>query len=276
VSEHAVLTNEPPADIRKPAGAYLRYVAPILVVLILLLFVGLWQLASDQGWIDPFFFSSPTQIWHALRVEQANGVLWSDASTTVREALLGFAYGTVAGIAIGFVLGHSKMLGSVLLPILNLANTLPRVALAPIFILWFGIGEKSKVILVFSVVVVILIFNTFAATQTVDRDLIVNARMLGASKLQVIRKLTLPWCLPWIFSGIRIALAWSIGAAVIGEYIAAKQGIGMRIFNDANLLNQAGVFAGCLMLLVLSAGMFAALGVVERYVLRWRPAQRGL
>jgi NitT/TauT family transport system permease protein len=258
--------------LRTTVARVARFLAiPFFVLLVLAVFLGVWQYAVDHGWIDIFFFSSPSRVGHLLWQEQSQGILWTDAWTTLREALKGFVYGTVTGVIIGFVLGQSRWLSGIVMPFLNLLNTLPRIALAPMFILWFGIGETSKVVLVFSVVVVILIFNTYAATQTVDVGLVTTARLLGASRVQIMRKVTLPWCIPWIISGMRIALAWSLGAAVIGEYIASRNGVGYRIANYSSVLNQTGVLAGCVVLLVMSAGLFLILGLIERRLLRWRP-----
>lgn len=270
-SEPAV--EEPaPADIAKREPWLAGRAASLLIrIAVLAALIGIWQLLSASGIVDPFFISSPSRVASLLWSQANEGTLFSDAWVTLREALKGFVYGSVVGILVGFGLGYSRTVTGIVMPILNLLNTLPRVALAPLFIIWFGIGESSKVALVFSVVVVILLFNTYAGTQTIDRDILTNARLLGASTLQVLTKITLPWCLPWIFAGMRIALAWSLGAAVIGEYLAAQAGIGYRINEYSGVLNQTGVLAGCVALLIMSGFLFGVLGLAERYLLRWRP-----
>jgi NitT/TauT family transport system permease protein len=242
-----------------------------LQILIVAACIGLWEVLAVTETVDPFFVSTPPRVAERLWQFISSGMIFDHAWVTLHEALEGYVLGAVVGTAIGFVLGHSRVLSAALLPLLNLANTLPRVALAPLFILWFGLGETSKIVLVFTIVVVILVFNTYAGTQTVDRDLLTNARLLGASKLQLVRKVTLPWTLPWIISGMRIALAWSIGGAVIGEFIAAKAGLGYLLFSYANVLDQTGLLAICVVLLIISGVLFAILGIAERYLLRWRP-----
>jgi NitT/TauT family transport system permease protein len=264
---------DPRDFVKRPSGIRDWLTTFALRILIIAAFLGLWQLLSDTKVIDPFFVSSPSKVAQRLWDFTSDGTIFHHAWVTLREALKGYIVGSVIGVVIGFILGLSRILSAVFLPLLNLLNTLPRVALAPLFILWFGIGEMSKVVLVFSVVVVILIFNTYAGTQTVDRDIVTNARLLGASRLQVVLKITLPWCLPWIITGMRIALAWSIGAAVIGEYLAARAGLGYLIFYYSGILDQTGLLAGCVVLLILSGFMFGALNVAERYLLRWRPSQ---
>jgi NitT/TauT family transport system permease protein len=241
--------------------------------LVIVCFVAAWQLAADTGLISKFFISSPSAVGQRIWDLGSEGSLFSHSWVTMREALKGYTVGVLAGVTIGFVLGHSRFLSAAFLPILNLLNTLPRIALAPLFIIWFGIGETSKVVLVMSVVVVVMIFNTYAGTQTVDRDLVTNARLLGANRLQMVRKVTFPWTLPWILAGLRIALAWSLGAAVVAEYIASNQGLGFYIFKSSSVLDQTGVLAGCVALLCISGLIFAVLGAVERVLLRWRPPQ---
>jgi sulfonate transport system permease protein len=236
--------------------------------------IGLWQLFVTLGVLDPFFVSTPSRVAARLWTFTQSGTLASNAWPTLREALEGFALGVIGGTAIGFVLGQSRLLASTFLPLLNLANTLPRVALAPLFVLWFGIGEQSKLMLVFTIVVVILVFNTYAGTQTVDPELLTNARLLGAKRRHLVLRITLPWTIPWIFSGMRIALAWSLGGAVIGEYIASQRGLGFLLFSYAEVLDQTGLLAICVVLLLLSGALFAILSVVERRVLRWRPERR--
>jgi NitT/TauT family transport system permease protein len=270
------MDEEEPASLADRRHAWLtgRLATLALRTLVIAALIGLWQLASTLRWVDPFFISSPekvvTRLWSWLQTAS----FYSDAWTTLREALIGFLVGAAAGVLIGFALGYSRLLTRVFLPILNLLNTLPRVALAPMFILWFGIGPDSKIVLVFTVVVVILIFNTYSGVQTLDADVLTNAKLLGASWWDILWKITFPWCTPWIFAGLRIALAWSVGAAVIGEYLASESGLGYRIFEYSGVLDQTGVLAGCVALLIISGVMFAILDGLEHYLLRWRPEKR--
>lgn len=246
-----------------------------LQILVLVATVGVWQLLGSAGVVDKFYISSPVDVLKRLwsfreSVGQPGSALsiWNHIGTTMTEALYGFALGTVVGILTGFFLGQFPIVGKAVEPLLNLANTLPRVALGPIFILWFGLGQASKTSLVFTVVVFIMIFNTQAGTQNVDEDLIAATRLLGANRLQLTWKLTFPSCLPWIFAGARTAIAWSLGGAVIGEYLGSQGGVGYLIFYYANALNNTGLIAGCVVLLLMSFVMFSVLNVVERLVVR--------
>ena len=272
-------SSKSPKELELESGPPQRRKAPILArwapaatsagIVVALLIA--WQILSDTGVIDPFFFSSPSSVGSRLKELLVDSSFWYDTWVTLQESIFGYLIGSAIGVLVGFALGQSRFFASALMPLINLANTLPRVALAPLFILWFGIGQESKVILVVTVVVTIVIFNTFAGTQTLDSSLETSARLLGASRLQVLWRVTLPWTLPWILTGLQIALAWSLGAAVIGEYIASKAGLGHRIFTYGGVLDQTGLLAGCAMLLALSALMFGILGAVERHLLRWRP-----
>jgi NitT/TauT family transport system permease protein len=257
--------------VRGLTGRLFSIASSVLVVLVLFV---IWQILSDTKTIDPFFVSSPTRVGSLLWQWRDQASFWHDVVVTLSEALWGYLIGCVAGVIIGLALGQSRILANTFMPLLNMANTLPRVALAPLFILWFGIGEESKVILVISVVITIVIFNTYAGVQTIEEDLVTNVRLLGASSFQVLTKIVFPWTLPWILSGFRIALAWSIGAAVIGEYIAAEAGLGYRIFYYSGVLNETGLLAGCAALLILSGILFAILGAIEHYLLRWRPNRK--
>lgn len=266
-----------PAEMRQAPSAIRGRLFVLMLQLVAIgALIGFWQIAASTGLIDRFFISSPVAVVKRLWEFRDNvggttrGPVWHHVWVTLREAIYGLVTGAVAGIVIGFVLGQFRLLADALHPLLNLANTLPRVALGPLFILWFGIGEESKSVLVFTVVIFILIFNTYAGVQTVDHDLVSAARLLGGRRHEVLWKITLPWCVPWILAGLRIALAWSLGAAVVGEYLGASDGVGYLIFNFSNVLDQTGVIAGCVVLLLMSFVLFGVLSLFEKRLLHWR------
>jgi NitT/TauT family transport system permease protein len=169
------------------------------------------------------------------------------------------------------VLGRVEVLRRIFIPLLHLANTLPRIALAPLFIFWFGIGEPSKVILVVTIVLFIMIFNVYSGVLTVSRDYLLTAKLLGKSEWQIAREVIIPWCVPWIFVGLRLGLAWSLSGAVVGEFIAARLGIGYLILNSASNLDNAGVLAGCVVLLALATVFFVVVSAAEKRMSKWRP-----
>jgi NitT/TauT family transport system permease protein len=238
-------------------------------------FLGVWQLASDMAWIDPFFVSSPVLVAKKLAAWMADGSLSRNLEVTLREALLGWLIGSVAGTLLGFVLGRVEVLQRVFIPLLHLANALPRIALAPLFIFWFGIDEISKVILVVTIIIFIMIFNTYSGVLTVPNEHLLTARLFGKSERRIMVQVIFPWCVPWIFVGLRLGLAWSLSGAVVGEFIAARAGIGYAINNAASSMDNAGVLAGCAVLLAVALVFFIGISAAERHLLRWRPETVG-
>ena len=150
-------------------------------------------------------------------------------------------------------------------------NSLPRVALAPLFILWFGIGLTSKVVLAFSLVVFILLVNTHAGARNVDQDLVIITRLLGATRRQLTMKVILPASIPWIFAGLRLGLAYALIGAVVGEVIVAQAGLGFLIASAAGVFNTTGVFSALIILMLIAMLLSEVMKVAERKLLRWRP-----
>jgi len=166
------------------------------------------------------------------------------------------------------------MLSALLEPYIRIANALPRVVLAPIFLLWFGLGIWSKVALGVTVVFFIVFFNTYRAVREVDRAIIDNARMLGASRAQLVRHVLVPSALTWIFSSLHISIGMTIVAVVVGEYLGASRGIGYLIAQAEGVFDTTGVFAGMVVLAVWVLVLGAVIGRLERRLLRWKP-ERG-
>jgi NitT/TauT family transport system permease protein len=230
-----------------------------------------WEWAAASGLLDPFFFSRPSEI--VLRVGQwiGTGALWVHVSTTFIEATLSFVLGAFLGVLVGFALAGVPILATLLEPYIRIANALPRVILAPIFLLWFGLGIWSKVALGVTVVFFVVFFNTYRGVREVDRAIVNNARMLGASEAQLVRHVLVPSALTWIFSSLHISIGMAIVAVVVGEYLGASRGIGYLIAQAEGVFDTTGVFAG---MTVLAAGVLLVGGVVsqlERWLLRWKP-----
>jgi len=269
----AIEADTPAAFTLPRAGGADRLIYPLMQVVILGLFVAGWQFVAVTGLVDTFFISSPAAIFLRLKEWFVGGSVYVHLVVTMREALLGWALGSVIGIGAGFLLGRVRALERLFVPLLHLLNTLPRIALAPLFIFWFGIGELSKVVLVFTIVVFIMVFNTYAGVQTINRNYLLTARLLGKSHWQTLAQVIFPWCVPWIMTGLRLGLAWSLSGAVVGEFIAAKAGLGYLIFNAASNLDNASVMAGCVVLLGVALLFFLAIGATEKALLKWKPEQ---
>jgi len=230
-----------------------------------------WEVGAASTLLDPFFFSRPSAI--VLRVAQwtASGAIWVHLSTTFMEAILSVVVGGFLGILIGFTLAGVPILAALLEPYIRIANALPRVVLAPIFLLWFGLGIWSKVALGVTVVFFIVFFNTYRGIREVDQAMIDNVRMLGATQSQLVRHVLVPSALTWIFSSLHISIGMAIIAVVVGEYLGASRGIGYLIAQAEGVFDTTGVFAG---MAVLAAGVLVVGGLVgrlERRLLRWKP-----
>ena len=234
--------------------------------------LGLWQLASDR-WISSYWIASPAAIWaYFLRIARS-GLLFDDMQVTLLETLYGYVIGAVAGIVMGFVLARSRILADLLNPFFLAFYGVPRTALAPLFILWFGIGLTSKVVLAASIVFPLTLFQTFYGVKSVDPEIKNLIRVMGASERQVLQKIVLPAASPWIIAGLKISVPQALVGAIVGEFIASGKGLGYRIQLDANLFNTTGTMTGILVLALIVVLINEGLDRVERYVMRWQPRE---
>jgi NitT/TauT family transport system permease protein len=239
-------------------------------ILIAVAFLSAWQALVTTGKLDKFFFSRPSDIAARIVTWLRSGSIWPHLLVTLEEAALAFAIGAGAGIVCGFALARSPKLGALADPFIRVLNALPRVVLAPIFLLWFGLGIWSKVALGVTVVFFIVFFNTHQGVRDVDKSVIDNARMLGASEWQLTRHVLIPSALTWVFSSLHISIGFAVIAVVVGEYLGASRGVGYLIPQAEGVFDTTGVFAG---MAVLSASvLLVGLGVdrLERWLLRWK------
>jgi NitT/TauT family transport system permease protein len=233
--------------------------------------VGAWQALADTGAIDPFFFSRPSAIGLKMWTWLVSGYLWPHLLVTLTEAMLAFAIGTVAGAAIGMALARIELLAAVFDPYIRIFNALPRVILAPIFILWFGLGMGSKIALGVTLVFFIVFFNTFQGMREVDPAVRDNARMLQANDRQLLRHVYLPSALAWIFSSLHTSIGFALVGAVVGEYIGSARGIGYVVSQAEGVFDTTGVFAGLILTSAVVLLIDLAITRLERHLLRWRP-----
>ncbi len=238
---------------------------------LLALFAGAWEGATRGGLIAPFWVSSPSlviaDLWRAL----TGADVYRHIGVTLYEAFLGFVTGAVVGILGGFALARWERLAQVLDPYVTALNSLPRVALAPLFILWFGIGIESKIALVAVTVFFIVYFSALAGVRALDAKLVQMAEVAGANERQIARHIVFPGAVPYIFTGLRIAMPYSIGGAVIAELISANRGLGYLVQLGAMNFDTVGVFAA---LVTVTCIVFIGNGLVnaaERRLLRRRP-----
>ncbi|MDE1670930.1 ABC transporter permease [Nocardia gipuzkoensis] len=240
------------------------------------LWLGAWELTATM-WIDPFFYSKPSLIWARL-VEWFTegtqfGSIWLQIYTTVQEAVLGFVIGTVAGVVLGVLLGRSRYWAEVLAPFIKALNAVPRIVLASLFIIWFGLGLSSKVATVVVLVFFAVFFNAFTGAREVDGNVMNNARILGASRRQVLVSIVLPSATTWILSSLHTAFGFALIGAVVGEYAGAGKGLGLLISNAQGTFDSAGIYAGMIIITVIALIAEWGIGMAENRLLKWRPSQ---
>ncbi|MBV8211105.1 MAG: ABC transporter permease [Burkholderiaceae bacterium] len=244
---------------------------------ILVVSLGAWELAARVGWIDPFFFSMPSQIvdqiWVWATEGTSQGSLWKQILVTMEETVIGFLIGAVAGVIAGILLGRVKLLADVFSVYIKVANSIPRVVLGSVFIIALGLGMASKVALAVVMVFFVVFGNAFQGVREADRNLIANAHILGASRWQVTFTVVLPSAMSWILASLHVSFGFALVGAVVGEFLGAKQGIGLLIATAQGAFNAAGVFASMIILAVVALGAEYAIEVLENVLLKWRPPQ---
>jgi NitT/TauT family transport system permease protein len=213
--------------------------------------------------------SSPASIAAALGKLVTEGDLGPNLLTTLTEIMISFVMSVVFGIASALVLDRVDRVNRILSPFLTAFNSMPRIALGPLFILWFGIGIASKVVLAFSLGYFIMLLSTLGGLKNVDRDLLLMSRLFGASELRLFRDVRLPWALPSIFAGLRLTLIYCSAGAVIGEMIAAQSGLGLLVQSFSGRFDVASAMALILVVAFLVMALTAVMDVVERRLLGW-------
>lgn len=241
---------------------------------VFIVIMGVWQYLSSQKLIDVFFFSSPfdivKHIWAWVVNGTTAGPLYKQFLVTFEETILSFILGGVAGIIFGYALGVNELLSVILGPYIKMINAIPRVVLVPIFILWFGLGMSSKVASGLVLTFFIVFFNAFQGVREVDRNLVNNARLLGASKRQLARHVIIPSALTWILSSLHSSFGFALIGAVVGEFIGATEGLGYLIAQAQGAFDTTGVFAGMVILSI--TALIADWGVtkLEKRFIAWR------
>ncbi|MER8086372.1 ABC transporter permease [Streptomyces sp. NPDC094048] len=245
-------------------------------VAVLLAVIGLWEWLARTAVIDPFNFSMPSKIWEQIRTwvvdGTAQGSLWEQIWYTLYEALLGWVIGVIAGVLLGIALGRVRFAADVLGPYIKVLNALPRIVLAPIFLIWFGLGPASKVASAVVLVFFPVFFNAFQGAREVDRNLVANSRILGASNRQVTLQVVIPSATSWIFTSLHVSFGFALIGAIVGEYIGATKGLGLLVAASQGTFNAAGVYAAMVILAIVALLAEGLLTFLEKRLFRWKPA----
>ena len=266
-----------PAAISSPApkrrGSRRTKVFAVRAALIVV-WLGSWQIAANN-WIDPFFYSKPSAIWHQLVVwftdGTSQGSIWEQIWVTLQEAVAGFFIGAVLGIVLGILLGRSRFTAEVCAPFIKAANAIPRIVLASLFVIWFGLGMSSKVATAVVLVFFAVFFNAFQGAREVDKTLVDNARILGASRRQVLTSIVLPSATSWILASLHTAFGFALIGAIVGEFTGADRGLGLLINNAQGTFNAPGIYAGMIITTVIALVAELLLTRLENRLLSWRP-----
>ncbi|PYT13779.1 MAG: ABC transporter permease [Acidobacteria bacterium] len=232
--------------------------------------LGSWQALVNAGKLDKFFFSRPSDVAARIVEWLKTGFIWPHLAVTLEEAALAFTIGAASGVVCGFGLARAPRLGALVDPYIRLLNALPRVVLAPIFLLWFGLGIWSKIALGVTVVFFIVFFNTHQGVRDVDPVVVNNARMLGASEWQLVRHVLIPSALTWVFSSLHISIGFAMIAVVVGEYLGSARGVGYLISQAEGVFDTTGVFAGMAVLSAVVLLVGWGVNRLERWLLRWK------
>jgi len=232
-----------------------------------------WQGASGRL-IDNFFISNPIDVATRLYRWTADGSIFMHLAATLYATVLGFVIGSVGGAVLGIWLGVSPTASRLLNPYLNALNALPKVALAPLFVLWFGLGIESKIALAAMLVLFLVFLNTFAGVREVDQDLIDAARLMRATRTQLVTKVIIPAAMSWVFAGLKVAMPYALIGTVLGEMIAANRGLGYLVQFSGSQFDTAGVFAVLIVIALLAVALNYLVELTQGRMERWRMISR--
>ncbi|MFD7530889.1 MULTISPECIES: ABC transporter permease [unclassified Streptomyces] len=279
ITPSAPVTKTERTRARARAARNRKYLVAASRIAVLLAVVGLWEWLARTAVIDPFNFSMPSKIWDQIRTwavdGTAQGSLWEQIWYTLYEALLGWVIGVIAGVLLGIALGRVRFAADVLGPYIKVLNALPRIVLAPIFLIWFGLGPASKVASAVVLVFFPVFFNAFQGAREVDRDLVANSRILGASNRQVTLQVVIPSATSWIFTSLHVSFGFALIGAIVGEYIGATKGLGLLVAASQGTFNAAGVYAAMVILAIVALLAEGLLTFLEKRLFRWKPADVG-
>ena len=228
--------------------------------------LSLWEIGARAGWIDAFFWSQPSAIANTMAIFFTTGDAWTDISFTFRSTIFGFLIGTTAGSLFGLSFWWSRNYAAVVQPYVICLESIPKLALAPLIVLVFGIGLPSKVAVATALTLVVSTLTTYAGVKALDADGEKLFYSLGATRMQVFRKLVVPSCMPWVISVLRVNIGLALTGAIVGEFIASQHGLGRAILYAGQTYDIALVWVAVLVLSTLAVVMYAAVSWLEAWL----------
>ena len=261
-SSRAVVEEE----LKVARGRRIQRIAQVAVGVFFLLF---WELAAGPL-IDPFFISEPSAVFAKLADWIRRGELFSHLGITLYATVIGFAIGSVSGFSVGFIFGRYERVGAVFDPYITAIYCLPKIALAPLFIMWFGIGIESKIAMSAVIVFFLVFLNTYSGVRDVNPIHIHGTRIMGAGEWQLLVNVIAPSAAAWVLTGLKVSVPYALIGTVVGEFMSSNRGMGFVIAQSSALFDTAGVFAGLVVLALVGGIINEGLKRFERHVLRWR------
>jgi NitT/TauT family transport system permease protein len=242
-------------------------------IVILVVVLGSWEIMSGRLF-DSFWVSKPSLIVAYIYNWVVNGDFMRHLSATMTEILVGYSLGAAFGLALGLPIGRMEKTAKILDPFLLALNGIPRVALAPLFVIWFGIGITPKIVLVFTLVFFVVFYNSYAGVRSVERRYVDLAWVMGARSFSLFSKVILPAAMPYIILGLKLSIPYAVIGAIIGEFIASSEGLGYKIQLETSIYNTTGTMGGIIVLMILVVLLNSILAWIERRALAWRPPSR--
>ncbi len=236
----------------------------------LLVFVGGWEVLSRLEILDPFYAPAPSRVLSVLASLFIDGSIWTHLQATFTAALLGLVFGLLIGAVLGFAAALVPLLAELLEPVMILFNAIPRVILAPLFVIWLGIGISSKVAVAFLLVAVLTFFAVYSGIREVDNKLIERVKTLGGGRWVLLREVYLPSVTAWVMGNLKVAVGFAFTGAVVGEFVAASRGLGYLLTFAQSQFNAALTLALIVLIMAFVLLLFTLAGRLERRLLRWR------
>jgi NitT/TauT family transport system permease protein len=241
----------------------------VLQILLLISVFALWEIAAAYGWINQFITSKPSRAWTAAVNLFNRGELWRHLGYTIGETVLGFTVGTMAGIVIAAALWWSDFISRILDPYIVILNSVPKVALGPIFIVWLGTGLKAVVAMAVATSIIVTIMVVHNGFKNIDPNKIKLMRTFGASRLQIFTKVVIPASVPTMISALKVSVGLSLVGTIVGEFLGSKAGLGYLIVYGGQIFNMSLVMAAVIMLSVVSALLYYLVVLLERRIVRY-------
>lgn len=247
-----------------PNWTWLRQGAALIAL------IAVWELLADKGYFNPLYMPAPSGVAVALFQLFVQGTIWPHIIATFSAALGGLAVGLAVGSLLGTAAALLPVLRELLEPVMISLNAVPRVVLAPLFVIWFGIGIGSKVALSFILVAVLIFFTVFTGIRQVDRRLVERVVTLGGGRMALLHEVYVPSVVGWVLGNLKVAVGFAFTGAVVGEFVAATKGLGYLLSFAQSTYNSALMLALVLLIMVFVLAIFGLTGLLERRLLRWR------